>query len=248
MDHGRLTPIDVRALRRAPMFRGYDEDSFTALIEVSQCCELQPGETIFEEDTPCRAFFFVLEGFVQLSRREPSGKPRVVEFIEPGETFAEAAMFSGRGYPVTAVVMAETRLVEINAYRFMRLLRTRPQISWTMLAELSMRLHQLVSHIATSSLHGAEQKVAAYLLDHCDHEAEVLAVSHLPNRRKELASRLGISTESLCRVLGTFRDRGWISTRDSTRIEVLAEGELKALLQDGGNGASGAKRRALKPS
>jgi CRP-like cAMP-binding protein len=241
MDHGRLTPIDTRALRRSPMFKGYDEDSFTSLVEVSQCAALQPGETVFEEDTPCRAFFFVLEGFVQLSRREPSGRPRVVEFVEPGETFAEAAMFSGHGYPVTAVAMAETRLIEINAYRFMRLLRSRPQMSWTMLAGLSVRLHQLVSHIATSNLHGAEQKVAVYLLEHCDHEAEVLAVTHLPNRRKELANRLGISTESLCRVLASFRDRGWISTRDSSRIEVLDVGELRALLQNGGRGRSARK-------
>jgi CRP-like cAMP-binding protein len=231
MDHGRLSPDDIRAVRRATLFRGYDEPSFTAVTEIAQRCGLQPGETVFEEDTPCRAFFFVIEGFIQLSRREPSGRPRVVEFIEPGETFAEAAMFSGRGYPVTATAMAETTLVEVDAFRFMRLLRTHPQMSWTMLAELSVRLHQLVSHIATSNLHGAEQKVAAYLLEYSDEESDLRVVSHLPNRRKELANRLGISTESLCRVLGIFRDRGWISTQDASRIHVLSEAELKALLQ-----------------
>ncbi|MEN8174209.1 MAG: Crp/Fnr family transcriptional regulator [Pseudomonadota bacterium] len=219
---------DVDALRQCALFSGFSPEEFRSLLEISRYCYVREDTEIFKENEPCAAFYFVAEGLVRLSRTSPDGKLQVVEFTSPGETFAEAAMFSGQGYPVTATALLNSRLIEINAFRFMRQVHGDIGIAWKMLGNLSMRLHRLVGNLATNALRGAEQKVSAYLLDHEDPETG--EVPNLPARRTDLANRVGVTVETLCRVLSGFRKKGWIETKGSSYIRVIDTGALQQVL------------------
>ena len=139
-------------------------------------------------------------------------------------------MFSGQGYPVSAVAIEDTRLIAVDAYSLMRYLRQRPDLNWAMLAMLSRRLHQLVGQVKSMSLHSAEQKVAQYLLDYYDADSPDRPVANLPPRRTDLAAVLGITAETLCRIIANFRKRGWIVTQDSA-IVITEPQAMMALLQ-----------------
>jgi CRP-like cAMP-binding protein len=160
----------------------------------------------------------------------PDQHEKTVEVVECGQTFAEAAMFSGQGYPVSAAAVEDSELVQIDAYSLMRYLREHPELNWQMLAVLSRRLHQMVGQIRSVTLHNAEQKVATFLLEHWDPEEPAEPVGHLPSRRAALASMLGLTTETLCRVVSSFRRRGWIATTDHG-IYLQDREALNALLQ-----------------
>lgn len=233
MGERALSAHEAAALRSTPLFANLAERDLARLAALSRIRHLPARASLFEEGAACSAFYVLLDGFVELERRGPDGEPRVVEFVEPGETFAEAAMFSGQGYPVSATALLDSRLIEISAYRFLRFLQANPQVGWAMLANLSRRLHQLVGHLAAASVQGAEQKVAAYLLAYGESGGGERWVGHLPNRRKDLAKRIGLSAESLCRVLGSFRARGWIATEDASRIRLLDVEALEGLLRTG---------------
>ena len=106
------------------------------------------------------------------------------------------------------------RLIAIDAFSLMRHLRQHPELTWQMLAVISRSLHALVGQIRSVSLHSAEQRVASYLLANHDPEEPALPIGGNPSRRSELASMLGLTTETLCRVIASFRRRGWIETAD----------------------------------
>jgi CRP-like cAMP-binding protein len=216
-------------LRQSILFASYPDADLAEIVRFSRVVTLPADETLFREGEACRAIFTMMEGLVKLCVIGPDAHEKTVEFMGPGETFAEAAMFSGQGYPVTAVALEDSRLIEIEAYALTRYLRGHPELTWQMLAVMSRRLHHLVNELRSVSLHSAEQRVARYLVDNCDPDEPDRPVSGIPARRAELAARLGLTTETLCRVISSFRRRGWVSTPDN-RLLVRCHPALRDVL------------------
>ena len=233
-DHSRnLLPHALCRMRENPLFSCYGDNDLTHLAAFSRLEWKRAGSVLFHEDEPCQSFYFLNSGLVQLYRDAAVGPPeqtKVVEFIEEGESFVEGALFSGQGYPVAAKTLEDSELIRIDAVRFSRFISVRPRLCWRMLGGLGSHLHQLVGQIASLSLHNAEQKVAVYLLEHADGDDDKPVVRPLPSRRRELASRLNLSVETLCRVLSHFRRAGWILTEGSSGIRILEKRALQQVL------------------
>ena len=51
------------------------------------------GELLFSEGEEAAGFFIVLDGKVKVYKLSPEGKERILHVIQPGGTFAEAAIF-----------------------------------------------------------------------------------------------------------------------------------------------------------
>ena len=226
-----LDPASIDTLKRAYLFSGYAARDLAEVSRFAKLVHLESHDVLFRESEPCSAIYCLAEGLVKLCLYGPKRQEKIVEIIGPGQTFAEAAMFSGQGYPVSAVAIEDTRLIAIDAFSFMRYLRQRPELNWTMMAMLSRRLHQLVGQVKSMSLHSAEQKVAKYLMDYYDDDDPGRPVSNLPPRRADLAAVLGITAETLCRVIANLRQRGWITTTDSA-IVITAPSQMTSLLKD----------------
>ncbi len=226
-----LDPASIDVLKATHILAGYSDRDLTEISRFCKLSHLEANDTLFRESEPCSAVYCLAEGLVKLCLYGPKRQEKIVEILGSGQTFAEAAMFSGQGYPVSAVAIEDSRLIAIDAFSFMRYLRQRPELTWTMLAMLSRRLHQLVGQVKSMSLHSAEQKVAKYLMDYYDEDSPGLPVSNLPPRRSDLAAVLGITAETLCRVIGNFRQRGWITTADSA-IVITAPADMLGLVQD----------------
>ena len=224
------TPAAVAdALRATTLFSAFPEADIKVVTRFSQVRVLEPEEILFREGEACSAVYCLLSGLVKLYVLGPNEHEKAIEFVEPGRTFAEAAMFSGQGYPVNAMALEDTRAVAIDAFSLTRLLLQRPDLAWRMLAVMSRRLHFLVEQIRSVSLRNAEQRVAGYLLENYDPEDATKPVARIPARRSELASILGLTTETLCRVVASFRRHGWIATVDHD-IVVEEAHSLKGLL------------------
>jgi CRP-like cAMP-binding protein len=208
-------------LRESALFAGYSDEQIGQVLKFSKRISAERDAMLFRANEPCSAFYFVVSGMVKLYCRNDRNQEKIIEIVEPGQTFAEAALFSGQGYPVNARAMEDSELIAIEGFAFTRFLHQHPQLIWNMLSNLSRRLHQLVKQVETLALHNAEQRVAAYLLEFSDVEAPQCLVRHLPPRRAELAG-----------MLTSLRKRDLIQTEDS-RIEVLDLPGLQRLLRPG---------------
>ncbi|MCB1875090.1 MAG: Crp/Fnr family transcriptional regulator [Chromatiales bacterium] len=216
----------ARLLRSASLFRGFDDHEITTIGALSQRSRLHCDEHLFRTGEPCRAFFYLISGAIKLYRIGQTGREKTIAFVKPGETFAEAAMFSGTGYPVDAVALENSELISVDCFRFSRHLQTEPRLTWKMLTTLSVRLHELVDQIDTLSTHTADQKVAAFILEHYSEDG---LQRPLPGNRSHFANLLGIKTETLCRSIGRFRDDGLIES-DGADIRILDAAGLEAVI------------------
>lgn len=207
-------PSVAETLRATPLFAAFPEGDLEAVARFCHLKALAPEEILFREGEACSAVYCLVSGLMKLYVSGPDHHEKVVEFVEPGRTFAEAAMFSGQGYPVTAMALDDSDAIAIDAFWLMRYLRQHSELAWQMLAVMSRRLHYLVGQIRSLSLHNSEQRLAAYLLDNYDPGEPDRPVARIPARRSELASMLGLTTETLCRGVAQFRREGWIGTVD----------------------------------
>ena len=207
-------PSVSETLRTTPLFAAFPDADMEAVAHFCHVRSFRPEEILFREGEACSAVYCLVSGLVKLYVSGPDDHEKVVEFVDPGRTFAEAAMFSGQGYPVTAMALDDSQVIAIDAFSLMRYLRQHADLAWQMLAVMSRRLHYLVNQIRSVSLHNSEQRLAAYLLENYDPEERDRPVARIPARRSELASMLGLTTETLCRAVAKFRCQGSIHTLD----------------------------------
>jgi CRP/FNR family transcriptional regulator, nitrogen fixation regulation protein len=90
------------------------------------------------------------------------------------------------------------------------------------------RFARIQSHIMLLGRMSANEKMASFLLDLLERQEEG-GVVNLPMQRNDIADYLGITFETVSRVLRVFKDRGIIRLRSVDRIEILDSTALSAL-------------------
>ena len=220
-----MTPDDLEKVKRASLFSGLGDNVLRSIVGNEPPRTYPKGNLIFQQGDEADHFYVVLEGWVKLFRQMPSGEEAILHISGEGETFAEAAMFGGHKYPATAEVVADARLLSINANRFETMLGQEPEMAMSMLASTSVHLRQMVTEIEQIKGRNSSQRVAFFLLRMCPKDA-VSAVVTLPYEKSLIASRLSIQPESLSRILNKLRAFGVNSRKNKviiSDVEVLRD-------------------------
>ncbi len=191
---------------------------------------LMSQEVLFWQNDACEAFYFLLKGYIKLCRRVRH-RERILGFVEPGQIFAESAVYAGSGYPYTGVATEDSELIVIQAYPFTRFLYSRPQLTSRFIAHISNCLHRQLHDREQLNTHNAEQRVAAYLLAPYEGLKAENPVQRLPGRRLDLANLLSMTPETLSRILKRFKDAHWIEQR-CDEITVIDPMALRSLLPE----------------
>lgn len=215
-------------LANLPLFRQVPDTLLHYLASSTKMVEATRNTVLFERGTPCDGFHAVLYGQVKLAIRTPQGDEKVVEIIGPGQTFGEAVMFLERPYPVTAVVLQDSKLLYITREALFRLADADPGVNRRMLASLSSRLHQLMGQLEAVSLQSGAQRVIGYFQQSEPGDAEKPAAYTvtLPVSKALLASRLNLTPEHFSRILQELSLAGLIRV-NGRMIEILDSDRLR---------------------
>lgn len=152
-------------------------------------------------------FFIVVQGAVRLFVDDADGNETIIEIIGAGNSFAEAAMFGPGRFPVNGEVMAGSRLITIEAAAFLRRLKENRALGLEMLAAIGRWQLRLMAELRQLTAHTPAQRLGGYLLQLAGVPAGSAQV-RLPYRKSLIASRIGITPESLSRALARLADFG----------------------------------------
>lgn len=215
-----LTEQDLVLMRRAYLFAGMAEADYREVVEYAHTVRLTTGQTLFQQDTPFTALYWVAEGMIRLYRVSPHGEEKVIELIGPGRSFAEAVMFMGGNYPVCASALMPSRLIAIDGVRLRQWLAQDTARCFRLMAVMSMRMHKLVGDIEQLTLMKGTDRLLQYLLDHADPDETGRQVVELKAPKLVIASRLGIKPETFSRLLHKLSDQGLIEVHEN-RVYLL---------------------------
>ena len=203
-----------RYLATLPLFTSMREDELTRLATGCELRRMERGKLIFRTGDPCNEFHVPVLGQVKLFAISPAGTEKVIELCGPGHTFAEAVMFLGVPYVVSAQTLSDTLLLTVDKAVVLREIQFNPDFSLRMLAGLSRRLHGLVKDVEGYALHSGVQRVIGYLLgddnlDETENALQAITVS-LPVSKAAIASRLSLTPEYFSSVLNELETAGLI--------------------------------------
>ena len=177
---------------------------------------------VFHRGDLCEGLYLVVYGRVKLSISSAQGVEKVIEIIQPGQSFAEAVMFLGTPCPVTAQFLEDGLLLQVEASAIDRAMADDPAFARRLLAGLSMRLHSLIRDVERYSIESSTQRALGYLLQYADPEQGAHQVVTLPVNKNLIASRLNLTPETFSRVLHQLSDAGLLAVngRDITLLDL----------------------------
>lgn len=214
-----------QALRSVFLFQQWSDEDLREVAAIAAIRDFTHNHILFHHGTPCRQFYVVLHGEVQLSRLSPDGRETVIHAVGPGEMLACAALFLDRAYPASArVVSGDARLLVLDGARFLEILSRRSDLAFQVIAALSMRISSLAGRIESRAHESAEQRVVSWLLGQAGNGHRV----SIRSTKKALAEELGMTPETLSRLLAKFRRNGIVEI-NRREIDILSLADLKQL-------------------
>ena len=193
------------------------------LDRLAQGCVLRRfgrGDDIFRVGQPCQEFHVCVVGQVKLYAVSPSGAEKVIDIIAPGQSFAEALMFTNRPYIINAQALADCLLLSVKKDAVEGEIERDPRFALRMLAGISRRLHGLVHDVEAYALHSGVQRVIGYLLRDIAADSEQPVTVSLPVSKATIASRLSLTPEYFSRVLHELEAAGLVRI-DKRDIHIL---------------------------
>jgi CRP/FNR family transcriptional regulator len=200
-------------LQNNPLFSGLDDEGLKQIERIAQRRNIKKGEGLFFQGEEARGFFMVLRGRIKVFRLSTQGQEYVMRVAGPGETLAEAAVFSGKSYPASAEALEDSQLYYFIKSDFIQLIRREPQLALNMMSGLSLLLRHLAQQVEDLSLKEVSSRLARYILDQARNGSAPLAAGlqvPLAMKKNLLASRLGTIGETLSRTLAKMKQRGVI--------------------------------------
>jgi CRP-like cAMP-binding protein len=223
MDTGQL-------LRNCYLCKDLDERELSALSEIGSHRQLEKGRILFFEGDEAAGFYVLLSGKVRIYKASPDGKEYTLHMINPGQMFAEAAIFRGGTFPANCAAIEDSVVTFFPKDRFVALITEYPQISLKMISALSGFVRDFNQQVEDLSLKEVSARLASYLLRMSEKSGK--DEFELEISKAELASSLGTISETLSRNLKYLRDLGAISVEgkkiailDSDRLKSIAHGE-----------------------
>ena len=198
---------DMNLIRSTAIFSGLSPETLDQLISDASVHQHDRSEVLFMQGDPAIAFFVVFDGWVKVYRMTPAGEEAVVGVFTRGQSFAEAAAFTGGEYPVSGETVTDCRMLVIPARRLFDRIRQSPEIGLAMLASTSRHLHALVQQIEQLKAHTGAQRIAEFLLSLAP-VGEGPCTIALPYDKALIAGRLGMKPESLSRAFQRLRGVG----------------------------------------
>jgi len=219
-----------RYLSLQPLFQEMSTEELLRLAEGCVLRRLTRGDMVFSVGEPCNEFHVTVTGQVKLFVLSSAGQEKVIEICGPGQSFAEALMFTDRPYILNAQALADSLVLSIGKDVVVREIGRDARFALRMLAGISRRLHGLVHDVEAYALHSGAQRVIGYLLrdrivdEGADGEAFTVL---LPVSKATIASRLSLTPEYFSRVLHELEACGLVRI-DKREIHILDAARLAA--------------------
>lgn len=194
-------------MRLCPLFSDVSPDDLEQLTSIVHHRKVQRGELLFSEGDTAKGFYVVAEGRVKVYKLSADGKERILHIVQPGATFAEAAIFGDGIYPAYAEPLVASRLLFFPKREFLNLLHNQTQMAINMISGLSRYLRQFATQVEQLTFQDVPARLAKYLLALSGAETGKVM---LPISKGQLASNLGTVSETLSRTLRKLSDEGII--------------------------------------
>lgn len=224
----------IAALQSCRLFESLRPPDLARIAGFTSLRKIRKGEYLFREGEPTSGFFVVRSGAVNVHRTGQDGREKTIHIFRAGESFAEATLADGAGYPAHACAVEAAVVLFVPRGEFLELLKERPDLSLRMLSSMSQHLRVLVNALDDMTRKDVETRLAHWLLKRCPWPlSEEPADIRLDVTKTVLAGELRVRNETLSRAFSRMKSLGLIHLGGRT-IRVENPLRLEGLIQESG--------------
>jgi CRP/FNR family nitrogen fixation transcriptional regulator len=179
-----------------------------------------PDAVIYAQGEAAGPLYFVEFGTVRICRLTADGRRHISAFHMAGEVFGFEAG-NGREAYAESVDGAGVRTLRTACGEFP---------AGNLLALALRNLARTEHHLMVLGRRTAAERMAALLVDLAERQGDETQV-HLPMQRYDIADYLGLTFETVSRLLRGLKEQGVIRLRSTSDVEILDIGALRDMCE-----------------
>lgn len=210
-----------------PLFRGLSRAEQEQVAELAHPVRTVRGESVYTAGADVSQLMVVHTGRLKISRFSTDGHEQIVRVLEPGDFVGESAFLTGTRPDHHAIALEAGSMCVFRHADIGKLVAQHPSVGLRMLQEISQRLEDTETRLASVISGDVSSRLADYLLRLPARRGPAGLGVELPLAKKDIASLLDTTPESLSRQLRRLSDSGVLQQLPRGRLVIT---DLDALL------------------
>ena len=202
-------------------------DELVALEQLGSRRSFARDEEIYAEGDRADCWFKVISGTVRICKLMADGRRHVAEFFYAGDCFGLDGA-SERTFAAEAV--GEVIVMRFSRAATERLIDERPELARRMCNMTLRSLAHAQTRLLLLGRMTATERVASFLIELAERR-DVRRTLDVPMSRNDIADYLGLTIETVCRVLSAMKRDGAIAILHPHRIEIRDREALESLVE-----------------
>lgn len=224
-NHTPATASILQFLTSQVLFEGINPASLLTLAKASRLKPIPKGSFIFFQDDIAYAVFLVWRGVIAIRLENPDGRELVINEMSVGDCFGELGILTGERRSASAEAIVDSEVLLIPSAAFTSALDQEPRLAMRVLEITARRLQNSSKREEALAFHDAQQRLAQQLLNLDELATEK---GYITLSQDELATRVGLTRQTVAAILGRWRRSGWLLTGRG-HIVLLNRHELSLL-------------------
>ncbi|GAA6134020.1 Crp/Fnr family transcriptional regulator [Oceaniserpentilla sp. 4NH20-0058] len=215
----------LNQLIESGVFRDFPQDAKEKLAKISITKTCSDGQVIYQNGDASDALYGVLTGGVKISAEDANGKYYLYGVSQPGLWFGEISALDGQPRAQTAIASGQTSLLKVPRNGLLELLDNEPILYKYFMKVFCRRLRHAGQILEESAFLPVSKRIAKQLL----RQHKITQRHNVKLNQEELAASLGVTRQSVHRVLKDWQLNQWISVSYGN-VEVLKVDALETFL------------------
>jgi CRP/FNR family transcriptional regulator len=192
-------------LKNIFLFQNIDEDTISNIENFTTEHRISKDNIVFYEGDEPKYLYLLAKGVIKLYKTSSSHKEVVLKYFHDNELIGEVANFEGMPYPATAKAYSDVEILKIDFEKLKEIIFSNPNMAFNIQTSLIKKIKNLENIISTNLVLDSKERVAKYIYNHSEDFFETKNI--------EIAEILGVSPETLSRILKFFKDKEIINIK-----------------------------------
>jgi len=221
------------------MLRDHDglpaaDEKKCVLTDSVQYVEFDHDEVLFMQGQPSTCLYAVTDGMVKICTHSADGREQIVGLSSPDQLLVGLQSIESDRYAYSAIAATKVQACKINHRILLSCIRDKSDLGLRLIHAVNAQLAHSRALMEVLGHKCAAGKIAAFILLMKPKSVDRKGRFALPFSRLEMASLLGLSEETVCRLMADMKrqgaihaPRGKVEIRDWDRLHAIAEGNGK---------------------
>ncbi len=196
-----------------------------------QSVAFDKGEVLFLQGQPSSNLFSLVRGMVKICSHTPDGQERIVGMSSPGSLLVGLQSINDTRHAYTAIAVTPVLACRVNHRNLLESAQDGGDVAMRLIQAASAQLAHSRAMMEVLGHKCAAAKVAAFILLMTSKAEQGEGGFVMPFSRGELAGILGLSEETVCRLMANMKrsgaiyaPRGKVEIRDWNQLQAISDG------------------------